>query len=142
MGPVLSRSATMAVRRAIRHSTDSYMKGLDPIPNALAMSLRAAASAVGLPRAELACVDSTHHPQLALLHIQVSRCGKAVIRSFAAAYGTSVIFSSNSSLRTGLCGTTSATPSSDRQSVNLRAFTCSFTGAPLRLNGDEPTGTS
>src|ERR1700692_2263258 len=38
-------------------------------------------------------------------------CGNAVIRSFAAAYGTRVIFSSASLLWMGLCGTGAATPS-------------------------------
>ena len=57
------------------------------------------------------------------------------MRSFAAAYGINAIVCSGWSLVTGLCGTGSATPSSACHAGSLRAFTWSFTGAPLALKG-------
>jgi hypothetical protein len=68
-------------------------------------------------------------------------CGKAVIRNFAPAYGTRVIFSSGSLLVTGLRGTGVATPSSARHfwhflRSQLESYRCQ--GRPQR-DGFVPT---
>ena len=57
-------------------------------------------------------------------------------RSFAAAYGTSVICFSGSALLTGPCGAGLATLSTAIQDGNWRALTSSFTGAPSFVNED------